>query len=113
MKGSYLGEFQEIVLLSVLVLNEEAYGVKIQKEISERSGRSISRGALHSALSRLEEKGYLYSKFGEATKERGGKSKKFYEVTNLGKKSVQEAESIRKEFHKSIGKLNWVEYSVA
>ncbi len=113
MKGSYLGEFQEIVLLSVLVLDNDAYGVQIQKEISVRSGRSISRGALHSALSRLEDKGYLSSKFGEATKERGGKSKKFYDVTNLGKKSLQEAESVRKSFHKSIGDLNWVKYSVA
>lgn len=102
MKGSYLGEFQEIVLLSILALKHEAYGVKIQSEIVEKSGRTISRGALHSALSRLEEKGFLSSRFGEATKVRGGKPKKFYEVTPLGKKALQEAESTRQEFHKVI-----------
>ena len=102
MKGSYLGEFQEIVLLSVLALNSEAYGVKIQSEIVEKSGRSISRGALHSALSRLEEKGFLSSYFGEATKVRGGKPKKFYEVTQSGKQALQDAEQTRREFHKSI-----------
>ncbi len=113
MKGTYLGEFQEIVLLSVMALEKEAYGVKIQKEIAEKTERSISRGALHSALSRLEEKGFLDSKFGEATKVRGGKSKKYYEVTNLGKSALKEAEAVRKEFHKSIGDLSWVKYSVA
>ena len=102
MKGSYLGEFQEIVLLSVLALQHEAYGVKIQSEIVEKSGRSISRGALHSALSRLEEKGFLSSRFGAATKVRGGKPKKFYEVTQSGKQALKDAESIRQQFHKSI-----------
>ncbi len=113
MKGTYLGEFQEIVLLSVLVLAQEAYGVQIQKEIALRSGRTISRGALHSALSRLVEKGFLDSKFGEATKVRGGKSKKYYEVTNLGKSALQEAEATRREFHKSILDLNWVKFGAA
>lgn len=106
MKGTYLGEFQEIVLLSVMMLEKEAYGVKIQKEINEKTKRSISRGALHSALSRLEAKGFLNSRLGEATKVRGGKSKKFYEVTNIGKKALHEAEAIRKEFHKSILDFN-------
>jgi len=113
MKGSYLGEFQEIVLLSILALTNEAYGVKIQKEIAEKSGRSISRGGLHSTLSRLEEKGFLESKLGEATKVRGGKSKKIYSVTNLGRNALMEAEAVRKEFHKSIIDLNWVKFGVA
>ena len=102
MKGSYLGEFQEIVLLAVLVLEKQAYGVQIQKEISERTGRSISRGALHSALSRLESKGFLDAQFGEANKERGGKPKKFYEVTQKGQEALREAEAIRQGFHKSL-----------
>ena len=113
MKGTYLGEFQELVLLSVLSLESEAYGVKIQKEIADKSGRSVSRGALHSALSRLVEKGFLDSEFGEATNVRGGKSKKFYTVTNLGKNALRDAEDIRKEFRKSIVDLSWVKYSVA
>lgn len=102
MKGSYLGEFQEIVMLSILALGAEAYGMRIQKEIAEKSSRSISRGALHSALSRLEDKGFLSSRFGEATKVRGGKSKKYYEVTQRGRTALEEAETIRQTFHKSI-----------
>ncbi len=102
MKGSYLGEFQEIVMLSILALGAEAYGMQIQKEIAEKSGRSISRGALHSALTRLEDKGFLSSRFGEATKVRGGKSKKYYEVTEQGRSALEEAENIRQTFHKAI-----------
>lgn len=102
MKGTYLGEFQELVLLSVLVLAKKAYGVSIQEEIKSRTGRSISRGALHSALSRLEEKGFIQSAFGEASPERGGRRKKFYELTNLGQKALDEAKSIRENFYSSI-----------
>jgi len=107
MKGSYLGEFQEIVLLAVLVLREGAYGVSIQKEIAERTGRTISRGALHSALSRLEDKGFLKSRLGEATKVRGGKSKKYYECSQSGVASLHEAEANRQQFHKSLVNLNF------
>ena len=63
MKGTFLGEFQELVLLAILALEEEAYGVSIQMKIKEVAGRDITRGALHSALSRLEEKGFLTSSF--------------------------------------------------
>ena len=107
MKGSYLGEFQEIVMLAVLVLRESAYGVSIQKEIAERTGRSISRGALHSALSRLESKGYLRSRLGEATKVRGGKSKRYYECTQSGISALREAEAARQQFHKSLFNFNF------
>ena len=84
MKGTFLGEFQELVLLAILALDEEAYGVSIQQKIKEVAGRSITRGALHSALSRLEEKGFLKSAFGAATKERGGRRKRLYKVTASG-----------------------------
>ena len=60
MKGTNLGEFQEIVMLSVVILNDNAYGVTIQEEINDRMKRIISRGALHTALTRLEEKGFIY-----------------------------------------------------
>ena len=61
MKGTHLGEFQEIVLLTILVLDDNAYGVTIKREIKDRVNRSISRGALHTALTRLEEKGFVKS----------------------------------------------------
>lgn len=102
MRGTYLGEFQELVLLSIVVLADEAYGVSIQKEIKAKTGRSISRGALHSALSRLEDKGFIRAEFGEATAERGGKRKKFYELTNQGHQALDEAKSIRESYYNAI-----------
>ncbi|MEM0939359.1 MAG: helix-turn-helix transcriptional regulator [Bacteroidota bacterium] len=97
MKGTNLGEFQEIVLLTILILDDQAYGLKIQKEISGRLKRKLSRGALHTALSRLEEKGYLKSEYGGATTERGGRRKRFYHLTNSGKASLQQARELRDE----------------
>lgn len=105
MKGTYLGEFQEIVLLTILVLDENAYGVSIQDEISRRTGREISRGALHTALTRLDEKGFITSQYGGATAERGGRRKRFYQVTNLGKNALEEAKSIRDQLWNSLPKM--------
>ena len=97
MKGTNLGEFQEIVLLAILILDDQAYGLKIQKEISERLKRELSRGALHTALTRLEDKGYLISEYGGATAERGGRRKRYYKLTNTGKESLQQAKEVRDE----------------
>ena len=102
MKGSYLGEFQELVLLAILSLNDDAYGVAIQRAIKDVANRNITRGALHSALSRLEEKGFLKSHFGEATAERGGRRKRIYSVTAAGESALKEAEYVRQEFAKTI-----------
>jgi len=102
MKGSYLGEFQELVMLAILSLDEDAYGVAIQKAIKDVAKRSITRGALHSALTRLEDKGFLKSHFGEATAERGGRRKRIYNVTAAGESALKEAEYIRQQFVKTI-----------
>ena len=102
MKGSYLGEFQEIVLLAVMVLDNNAYGVSIQEEIANRIGRSISRGALHSALTRLEKKGFLVSGMGGATTERGGRQKRFYDLTRKGREALYNAERLRRQFYNAI-----------
>jgi DNA-binding PadR family transcriptional regulator len=93
----YLGEFEELVLLTIAVLGEDAYGVQIQKSIEERSNRAISIGALHSTITRLEEKGFLKSWLGGATKERGGRSKRYYEITQAGKRAVAETKNVRDE----------------
>ena len=95
MKGTYLGEFQEIVLLTILILDGNAYGVSIQSEIKKRVKRDISRGALHAALTRLEDKGYIKSAFGEATAERGGRRKRLYSVSKEGRHALEEARDIR------------------
>ena len=105
MKGTYLGEFQEIVLLTILVLEENAYGVSVQEEIEKRTGRGVSRGALHTAFTRLEEKGFIKSEYGGATAERGGRRKRFYQVTNLGKSSLNETKEVRDELWSSVPKI--------
>jgi DNA-binding PadR family transcriptional regulator len=76
----HLGEFEQIVLLAVLRLGEDAYGVPIRREIEKRTRRSVTVGALYRTLDRLEEKGYVGSKFGDPTPERGGRSKRYFKV---------------------------------
>jgi PadR family transcriptional regulator, regulatory protein PadR len=93
----YLGELEELVLLTVASLGDNAYGVSIQLELEERCKRSLSIGALHSTITRLVEKGLLKSWLGGATAERGGRSKRFYEVTTSGKSALAKVKSLRDE----------------
>ncbi len=81
MKG-FIGEFEELVLLTIGNLDKQAYGVAIMNDIIERANRKLSIGALHSTLTRLEEKGYITSYLGEPTNERGGRRKRFFELTH-------------------------------
>lgn len=106
MKGSNLGEFQEIVMLSIMILNENAYGVSIQEDVSERTGRRVSRGALHTALNRLEEKGLIKSFYGEPTAERGGRRKRYYQVSGKGLDSLREIKNLRQSMWQLIPDLS-------
>lgn len=99
MKG-YIGEFEELVLLAVASLNEQAYGISIKELIEERTDRRISIGALHSTITRLEEKGLLKSWLGEPTQERGGRRKRYFEVTHQGKVALHEIKSLREDLWK-------------
>lgn len=85
----YLGEFEYAVLLAILRLDEEAYAVPIRELIEERTGRPVARGALYTGLDRLEVKGCLRSRMGEATEERGGKPRRYYSVTPAGMKAIR------------------------
>lgn len=96
-KGTYLGEFEEIVMLTVGILQEDAYGVSVKKEIESRLNRSVSIGALHAALRRLEGKGYLHSQLGEATASRGGKRKRYFTVTVYGYRALQTVKDTRNQ----------------
>lgn len=95
MKGTNLGEFEELLLLVVLILQEEAYMLRIKEEIKNQVNRSISMGALHTTLSRLEQKDFLKSEMGGATKERGGRRKRIYELTADGKVALNEVKQLR------------------
>lgn len=96
MKG-YIGEFEELVLLTIAALDEDAYGVGIKEDIEKRTDRSISIGALHSTITRLEEKGLIKSWLGDPTQERGGRRKRYFQLTNLGKASLREMKQLRDE----------------
>ena len=80
----YLGEFEQVVLLAVLRLGDGSYAVPIREEIEARTGRSVARGALYTALDRLESKRYLRSRVGEPLAERGGRSRRYFTVTPTG-----------------------------
>jgi DNA-binding PadR family transcriptional regulator len=97
-----IGEFEEIVMLTIGVLGENAYGLAIKLDIEKRLNRSVSMGALHTGLYRLEEKGYLKSRLGEITNVRGGKPKRFFKVTASGQKALKEAMDSRQKLWKSI-----------
>jgi len=108
MKKYYLGEFEEIVILTVGILNNEAYSVSIKNEIESRLSRSVSMGALHTALRRMEDKGYLKSYAGEVTVERAGRPKRYFEITAMGKKAMSYIKSTREELWRAIPKTVWL-----
>lgn len=95
MRRSDLGEFEEVVLLTVAALSPNAYSVVIAEELEQETGRSVSTGAVHAALQRLEQKGYLRSELGEATAERGGRRKRLFTVTALGGRVLSDVHAVR------------------
>jgi len=90
-KAPVLGDFEQLVLLGVLRLKDDAYGAAIRQEIAERSGRDVSINAVYTTLDRLETKGLLRSWTGEPTPERGGRRKKFYALRPTGMAAVKHA----------------------
>ncbi len=105
MKGTNLGEFEELVLLTIASLVNEAYSVAVCDELEKYTGRSAKLGVVHAVLNRLEEKGLVKGKLGEATKVRGGKRKRYYSVTNAGKASLIKAKDVRDQLWKTIPNL--------
>ncbi|MEM9328984.1 MAG: helix-turn-helix transcriptional regulator [Bacteroidota bacterium] len=107
MKEFQLGEFEEIVLLTVAILQDEAYGVLLRQEIEDRTGRSVSVSALQTALRRMEKKGYLESELGEATAVRGGKRKRYFKVTRTGKQALDYTKTIRMKLWDAVPKMSF------
>jgi PadR family transcriptional regulator, regulatory protein PadR len=87
-----LGEFEQIVLLAILRLGEQAYGAGIRREITLCTGRKVAPGALYTTLDRLEEKGIVRARVGEATPQRGGRAKRYFTVTRAGLAAVRTAQ---------------------
>jgi PadR family transcriptional regulator len=92
MKGDYLGEFEHIVLLALLRLDKQAYGMRIRQEIEQRTGRSVAIGAVYATLDRMEAKGYVSSRLGEPTAERGGRAKRFFRIEAEGAEALKRSE---------------------
>jgi len=105
MKKTKLGEFEELVLLTVAALQQEAYGVEIKRELEDRLKEKISVGSIQSALKRMEEKGFLTSRFGEATQKRGGKRKRIYAATSYAHRVLADMKEIRAGLWDAIPRL--------
>lgn len=89
--GLNLGEFEQLILLSILRLGDDAYGVTIRAELAERGGRNVAPGALYTALQRLEAKGVITSRMGDPTPQRGGRAKRYVTVTAAGMQALTRA----------------------
>ncbi|RLD24934.1 MAG: PadR family transcriptional regulator [Bacteroidetes bacterium] len=97
-----IGELEELLLLGIASLVPEAYGFAIKSLIQERANRDINLSAVHAALYRLEKKGLIKSQFGESTSKRGGKKKKYFEITAAGVAAIRESREIRNELWSGI-----------
>ena len=107
-----LGDFEEVILVVTGILGkEDAYALKIAEEFERQTGRDVSIGAVHSTLDRLERKGFVRSDLGEATAIRGGKRKRIFTITALGKRVLKDAMDFRmslwKQYPLLAGKLNF------
>jgi PadR family transcriptional regulator PadR len=110
MQKEYLGEFEELVLTMVGILQEEAYGNAIVSEIKQRVGREVNLSAVHVTLYRLEDKGYVKSGMGGATNARGGRRKRIFTVTNAGLAMLRARKEQQMQLWKLVPQLKIVGY---
>ncbi len=102
-----LGEFEELVLLMVAALHDEAYGVSILSGLEKELGKSLNISAVHVALKRMEDKDFVKSRFGGITEDRGGRRKKYYVITALGKRVLDEQFALRSTIYNRIPKISF------
>ncbi len=102
MAQNYIGEFEELVLLAVCGKGEDAYAVSIQNYLEERTGRPTTVGSLYRTLNRLENKGLVTSKMGNVSHVRGGKRKRFYEVTSSGRTCIYDSRLVRERLWQGL-----------
>jgi PadR family transcriptional regulator PadR len=107
MKQQTLGEFEELVLLMVAALHDEAYGVAILEALEKKLKKKGNISAVHVALKRIEDKGFVKSRFGGITEDRGGRRKKYYVITALGKKMLDNQYALRTSIYQLIPKISF------
>ncbi|REG82521.1 PadR family transcriptional regulator [Algoriphagus antarcticus] len=105
MKGYRLGELEELILLTVGILDQDAYGVAVLEEIKNQTGRKVNISAIHTVLSRLEDKGFLKSYMGGATEERGGRRKRLFTLSATGRAAIQEVKTLRNKLYDQLPPL--------
>lgn len=105
MKGTSIGEFEELVLLSVGILYDDAYGLAILDEIEKKTGRSVMISSVHKTLVRLEDKGFVKSRMGGKTNVRGGRDKRLYTLTPAGVSVLREMKEVRNLMWKEIPRV--------
>jgi DNA-binding PadR family transcriptional regulator len=107
MKNKGLGEFEELVLLAVCILNGEAYGISVKEEVEKHTGRTILLGAVHITLYRLQDKGLLKSEMGGNTEKRGDRRKRLFKITDIGMRQLRASQEVRQEMWKLIPQLKF------
>ena len=106
MKNKGLGEFEELVLLAVCILNGAAYGVSVKKEVEKHTKRTILLGAVHITLYRLQDKGWLKSELGGNSEKRGDRRKRLFKITSSGMKQLQASQGVRQKMWQLIPQLS-------
>lgn len=102
-----LGEFEELVLLMVAALHDKAYGVAILENLEKKLKKNVNISAVHVALKRIEDKGFVKSSFGGITEDRGGRRKKYYVITAIGKKMLDNQYALRTSIYQQIPKISF------
>jgi PadR family transcriptional regulator, regulatory protein PadR len=105
MEKEYIGELEELVLLLIVMLKEDAYGLAIRKALKEQAGRTVTIGAVHGTVNRLESKGFIESRLGGATEERGGRHKRIFSLTASGKKVLERSRDVKVSLWMQIPEL--------
>ena len=105
MAKEYIGEFEELILLLIVMLKEEAYGLAIRKALKKHADRTVTIGAVHGTVNRLEKKGLIESNLGGATEARGGRRKRLFTITASGKKALQRSRDIKVNLWRQIPEL--------
>src|SRR5262252_4325173 len=105
MAKEYLGNLELMVLLSLIRVGDQAYGVPISREIERRTGRDVALGSVYAALDRLERKGFVSSLLGDPTPERGGRAKKYFHITAKGMREVQESQRMLTSLWRNLAVL--------
>jgi DNA-binding PadR family transcriptional regulator len=108
MENKGLGEFEELVLLAVCILEGEAYGISVKKEVEKHTGRSILLGAVHITLYRLQHKGFLQSRMGGNTEKRGDRRKRLFTITQSGMRQLRAAQEVRQKMWNLIPQLSQI-----